>query len=93
MPTLEIPYSEDLLLALGQSHQELEKDLRFWLAVKLFELGRLSVGKAAEMADMKKLHFIDELVRRGIPVVSVDEDWMEDEFRSLPEPSSSTAPR
>jgi predicted HTH domain antitoxin len=50
MRVLEIPYSEDLLIASGQEPQELEQELRFLLASKLFELRRLSLGKASEVA-------------------------------------------
>mgnify|MGYP006185657035 CR=1 FL=1 len=91
MRTLEIPYSEALLAASGQSPEELERDLQFWLAVKLFELKRLSLGKASEVAGMSRTHFMAELGRRGIPVVNLDEDQIEEEFRHLRRSCSSTA--
>ena len=80
MRALTIPYPDDLLIALGQSPEGLEKELRFWLAVKLFELGRLSTGKAAEIAGLPRVHFMMELGRHGIPVLSLDPDQIEDEF-------------
>ncbi len=45
MKVLTIPYSEYLLVATGLFAKALEQELRFWLAVKLFELRRLSLGK------------------------------------------------
>ena len=45
MRVLEIPYSDDLLIASGQEPQELEQELRFLLASKLFELRRLSLAR------------------------------------------------
>ncbi len=81
MPVLEVPYSEDLLIASGQEPQELEHELRFLLAAKLFELRRLSLGKASELADMVKLRFMDELGRRQIPVINLTEDQILDELR------------
>lgn len=80
MPVLEVPYSNDLLVASGQGRQELERELRFLLAVKLFELGRLSLGKAGEIAGMSKLLFMDELGRREIPVINLSEDQLADEL-------------
>jgi len=74
MPNLEIPYSEDLASALDLPPGQVEDELRFWLAVKLFELGRLSLGKAAELAGMKKIHFMDELGRRKIPITNLDDE-------------------
>ena len=79
--TLGIPYSEDLLVALGKPQKELEEELRFLLATKLFELGRISSGKAAEMAGMSKIRFMDELGRMGVPVINLEKDQIQDELR------------
>ncbi len=81
MRVLSIPYSDDLLVATGQSPEELERELRFLLAVKLFELRRLSVGKAAELCGMSKIDFLDELGRMGVPVINLADDQIQDELR------------
>ncbi len=82
MQVLSIPYSEDLLVATGKSKDALEQELRFLLAVKLFELRRLSLGKAAELCGMKKLYFMDEMGRMGIPVINLDNDQIRDELEN-----------
>jgi len=81
MPTLSIPYSDNLLIASGQSPEGLEAELRVLLAVKLFEMGRLSLGKSAEFAGLDKIAFMDELARNGVPVINLDEDQLQDELR------------
>ncbi len=81
MRVLSIPYSNDLLVATGQSPEELERELRFLLAVKLFELRRLSLGKAAELCGMSKIDFLDELGRMGVPVINLEDDQIQDELR------------
>ena len=91
MPNLEIPYSVDLASALDLPPGQVEDELRFWLAVKLFEIGRLSLGKAAEVAGMEKVHFMLELGRHGVPVLSLDEDQFEEEFGDLLDLPSSPA--
>ena len=80
MRVLTIPYSDDLLVATGQSPDALERELRLLLAVKMFELRRLSLGKAAEMCGMSKVHFMDELARMGIPVINLDDDQIREEL-------------
>ncbi len=71
MRTLSIPYSTDLLIASGKSAKELEQELKFLLAVKLFEVGRVSLGKAAEICEMGKIHFMNELGRIKIPAINI----------------------
>jgi predicted HTH domain antitoxin len=82
MQTLSIPYIDDLLVSSGQSKERLEQELRFLLAVKLFELRRLSVGKAAQLCGMGKLNFMDELGRMGIPVINLDDEQIRDELQN-----------
>jgi predicted HTH domain antitoxin len=82
MHVLTIPYSDDLLVASGLSPEALEQEFRFLLAVKLFELRRLSLGKAAEMVGVSKLHFLDQLAKLEVPVINLDDDQIEDELRN-----------
>jgi predicted HTH domain antitoxin len=81
MQTLSIPYNEDILIATGSTPEQLEQELRLLLGVKLFEIGRLSLGKAAEIAGLTKLRFMDDLGRLGVPVINPDDDQIADELR------------
>ena len=81
MPTLSLPYPDDLLITSGKSPQALEAELAFLLAVKLFELHRLSLGKAAALCHMNKLQFMFELGRLQIPIINLDDDQIADELR------------
>jgi predicted HTH domain antitoxin len=81
MPNLSLPYPDDLLITSGKSPQELESELLFLLAVKLFELRKLSLGKAANFCKMNKLQFMYELGRLKIPVINLDDDQIADELR------------
>lgn len=80
MHVLSIPYPNDLLINSGKSVKELEDELRFLLAVKLFELHRLTLGKAAEFCGMEKLRFMFEVGRLKIPVMNLDDDQIADEL-------------
>ena len=77
--TLTIPYSDDLLLSLKRSPEEFESEARLLLAVKLYELRRVSTGLAAELAGMGRVAFMFELVRFGLsPMGQSPEDLAED---------------
>lgn len=56
--------------------------MRFLLAVKMFELGRLSLGKAAELCGMQKMNFMGEMGRMGIPVINLDNDQIRQEIEN-----------
>jgi len=80
MHILTIPYPDELLFSTGKPPAELEEELRFLLAVKLFEMKRLSLGKAAEFCGLGKLRFMFELGRLKVPVINLDEDQIADEL-------------
>lgn len=81
MAVLEIPYDDELLVSSGQSNREFESEMRFLLAAKLYELGKVSAGQAGRLAGMPRLRFLDELGRRGFTVIHLDQDAIEDELR------------
>jgi len=70
--TLTIPYSDDLLLSLKKSPQEFENEARLLLAVKLYELDRVSTGGAAKLAGMSRVAFMFELARFGLSPIGQD---------------------
>jgi predicted HTH domain antitoxin len=82
MKTITIPYDEGLALSLGESPSAFESEARFLLAVKLFELGRLSAGKAAELSGISKPLFLRKASDAGVPVVRFDADQLEAEFNN-----------
>jgi predicted HTH domain antitoxin len=82
MHALSLPYSDDLLVMSGKAPRELEAEMAFLLAAKLFELRRLSLGKAAELCRMNKVRFMYELGRLKIPVMNMDDDQIQDELRN-----------
>ena len=79
MQQLTIEYPDDLLLALGVRAEQFEQEARFALAAKLFEMGRLSSGKAARLAGMDRVTFLLSLHRIGVAMLDMDETEMEDE--------------
>lgn len=52
-----------VLLAERMDEADFARELRMLAAVKLFELGRLSSGRAAELAGMARVEFLASLAR------------------------------
>jgi predicted HTH domain antitoxin len=65
---LKIPYPEDLPEAMGETPEEFERELGFLVAAKLYELGRISSGRAAELAGMERVRFLQNLGKYRISV-------------------------
>jgi predicted HTH domain antitoxin len=59
--TIEVP--ETILLAEKTDEASFARELRMLAAVKLYELGRLSSGRAAELAGMGRVEFLLSLER------------------------------
>ena len=76
---LHIPYTEDLLLSLKESKEQFEQDARFFLAVKLYELGKISSGKAAGLAGLERVQFILRLGQYQVSPFQVSMDEIREE--------------
>ena len=76
---LTIPYSDDLLLSLKRNPEEFQTEARLLLAIKLYEMDRVSTGAAAKLAGMSRVAFILELGRFGLsPMGQSPEELVED---------------
>ena len=77
--SLTIPYDDSVLLESSLTIEEFEREARFLLAAKLFELGRLSSGKAAELCGMERVQFLLALPRVGVSLSNLGPEDADDE--------------
>jgi len=70
----------DALASPGFSTESLASEAKFMLALKLFERGRLSSGKAGKLCGMGRVEFLFVDGRAGVPVVALDDDELSAEF-------------
>jgi predicted HTH domain antitoxin len=85
MKELKIRYPDELPGLLRQTNREFEKEARFLLAAKLYELGRISGGKAAELAGVTRLVFLQRLADYGVAALNLDEEEAGAEIRAARE--------
>ncbi|MEQ8956941.1 MAG: UPF0175 family protein [Coleofasciculus sp. C2-GNP5-27] len=71
--TISFQVSQDLLAALKVGSLELTNNLRLLAAITYFQEKKLSLGKAAELAGINRLEFMDILVAKGIIIFDYDE--------------------
>ena len=80
---MELTVAEDILLALNEKPAEFLKDMRIFAAIKFFEIGKLSLGKAAELAEMNKLDFIEVLSKHRISVYNYPPEELQDDLNNI----------
>lgn len=66
-----VTYPEELPQTLKMSDAEFVHTLSFMAAAKLYELGRLSAGKAASLAGMNRLIFLRRLNEVNVPAINL----------------------
>ena len=81
--TLTIDYPNLLPDALQQSRGDFEREARFAMAVKLFELGRISSGVAAVLAGISRVEFLLELHRYGVSMNNLSDEEIFDDIRNV----------
>lgn len=75
---LELPV--DALASPGESLESLAYEAKFMLALKLFEVGRLSSAKAGQLCAMGRVEFLLAASRAGVSVFALDSDELDAEF-------------
>lgn len=75
---LDIP--EEILISLKETTQEFSKDILVLAAVKLFELGKLSSGRAAQLAGMSRISFLQALAGYKVPVFDLSEEELKQDM-------------
>lgn len=78
--TLTIKYTDDLLFTLGVSDKEFSREAKFLLAAKLYELGKISSGQAARLAEKSRVEFLLSLSQLGVSMSNLREDDLQTEL-------------
>jgi predicted HTH domain antitoxin len=81
MSNMTLDYPEGLETAVQTTRAEFEAQIRFMAALKMFELGKLSSGKAAELAGISRGEFLDLCGRYQVSVFGYDPEDMEAELK------------
>lgn len=58
MSALQMEVPEEVLISLKQTSATISDEVRMVAAAKLFELGKLSSGRAAQLAGMGRVEFL-----------------------------------
>jgi len=81
MAQVTIPYPAGLEESVQTTSREIEQQIPLMAALKMFELGKLSSGKAAELAGLSRIGFFDACARYKVSVFNYSADELEAEIR------------
>ena len=66
--SITVDFPSDILLSLNESENELKKDIKLSLAIRLYKLQKLTIGKAAQVAGMSHYNFESLLSENDVPI-------------------------
>jgi predicted HTH domain antitoxin len=79
MSEITLSIADQSLIALKLSPQQAGAELRLAAAVKLYELGRLSSGAAAQLAGIPRPVFLMKLGEYGVDTFRLTKDELQEE--------------
>jgi len=77
---LEIP--EEILISLKETPVEFSKNLLMLAAVKLYQMGKLSSGRAAQLAGIPRISFLQSLSDYGVPIFDLTTDELYNDLKN-----------
>ena len=81
MKALAVTYPDNFELAVSTTSAEFEAQVRLMAALKMFELGKLSSGKAAELAGMSRVEFFEMCGRYRVSIFNYSPEDLESELQ------------
>ena len=83
MQTIQIQLPDTAFSALRKSPRDFVDEMRIAAAVKWYEIGELSQGKAAEIAGLTRADFITALNRYEVSVLQCNPDDLAQELQDV----------
>jgi predicted HTH domain antitoxin len=78
---LKIKYPAGFEFAVHMTKEEMEQHIRLMAALKMFELGKISSGKAAELAGMSRVEFFETCGRYHVSIFNYPPEEIEEEIK------------
>jgi predicted HTH domain antitoxin len=88
---LKIKYPSGFEHAVHMTKEEIEHHIRLMAALKMFELGKISSGKAAELAGMSRVEFFEACGRYRVSPFNYTDEEVEEEVKKDFESAKKTS--
>ncbi len=81
--TISVDFPADILLALNESENELKKRIKIALAIRLYKLQKLTIGKASQISGLSRLEFESILSDNKVPISNLTIEDVIDDIEKL----------
>ncbi|NQV19075.1 MAG: UPF0175 family protein [Armatimonadetes bacterium] len=71
---------EEIIFTLNENLNEFTNNIRLFSALQFYKMHKLSLGKAAELANLDKENFISQLGKYKIPLIDYNADELKKEL-------------
>jgi predicted HTH domain antitoxin len=78
---LKIKYPHGFECAVHMTREEMEQHIRLMAALKMFELGKVSSGRAAQLAGMSRVEFFETCGRYRVSIFNYLPEEIEPEVK------------
>jgi predicted HTH domain antitoxin len=82
MPTIPIQCPDSVLISLKETPEDFAREATKVIAVKLYEMGKLSSGRAAELAGISRISFLQTLAEFKAPIFNLTKEELERDLRN-----------
>lgn len=80
---IQVELPSDILLALNEDESVLQKDIKLSYAIRLYQLQKLTIGKASQLAGISRFEFESKLAENQIQISNLTYEDVLDDLRKL----------
>lgn len=84
MTRVQVEFDSDVFATLRRSPEEIAREMRLAAAILGYAQGRVSQGRAAELAGISRAELIDSLSASGVAVCQETQEDLDDILVALP---------
>ncbi|MFE4106088.1 UPF0175 family protein [Almyronema epifaneia] len=82
MSTIQVEIPDEVLISLKETAETMPEELCLMAAIKLFELGKLSSGRAAQLAGISRVTFLMKIGRYQVSPFALTAEQLADDVRN-----------